>query len=72
MLQQWIIIYTMTCTRPDVAYSLGLVSRYQSDPGENHWKVIKIIIKYLRNTKDQWLVYGKIDLKFMRFIDSSF
>ena len=28
------IIYAMTCTRADVAYSLGVVSRYQSDPGE--------------------------------------
>ena len=30
------IMYAMTCTRPDVAYSLGVVSRYQSDPRENH------------------------------------
>ena len=30
------IMYAMTCTRPDVTYSLGVVSRYQSDPGENH------------------------------------
>ena len=30
------IMYAMTCTRPNVAYSLGVVSRYQSDPGENH------------------------------------
>ena len=52
------IMYAMTCTRPDVAYSLGVVSRYQSDPGENHWKVVKAILKYLRNTKYQWLVYG--------------
>ena len=28
------IMYAMTCTRADVAYSLGVVSRYQSDPGE--------------------------------------
>ena len=28
------IMYAMLCTRPDVAYSLGVVSRYQSDPGE--------------------------------------
>jgi len=46
------IMYAMTCTRPDVAYSLGVVSRYQSDPDENHWKVVKTILKYLRNTKD--------------------
>ena len=66
------IMYAMTCTRPDVAYSLGVVSRYQSDPGEDHWKVVKAILKYLRNTKDQWLVYGESDLKLVGFTDSSF
>ena len=30
------IMYAMTCTRSDVAYSLGVVSRYQSDPRENY------------------------------------
>ena len=30
------IIYTMTCTRSDMTYSLEIISRYQSDPGENH------------------------------------
>ena len=62
----------MTCTRPDVAYSLGVVSRYQSDPGEEHWKVVKTILKYLRNTKDQCLIYGEPDLKLEGFTDSSF
>ena len=28
------IMYAMTCTRLDVAYSLEVVSRYQFDPGE--------------------------------------
>ena len=46
------IICAMICIRPDVAYLLGIVSRYQSDPGKNHWKVVKTILKYLRNTKD--------------------
>ena len=46
------IMYAMICTRPDVAYSLGVVSRYQSDPGQAHWKVVKTILKYLRNTRD--------------------
>ena len=30
------IIYAMLCTRPDVAYALGIVSRYQVDPREDH------------------------------------
>ena len=47
------ILYAIPCMRPDVVYSLGVVNRYQFDPGENHWKVVKTILKYLRNTKDQ-------------------
>ena len=30
------IMYAMICTRPNVAYSLGVVSRYQSDLNENY------------------------------------
>ena len=66
------IMYAMICTRSDVAYSLGVVSRYQSDPRENHWKVVNIILKYLRNTKNQCLVYSKTDLKLVGFTDFSF
>ena len=58
-------MYAMTCKRLDVAYSLGVVSRYKSDPDENHWKVTKTILKYLRNTEDQQLVYGESDLTLM-------
>ena len=30
------IMYTMSYTRPDVAYALGVTSRYQANPGEEH------------------------------------
>ena len=30
------IMYAMTCTRPDVAYSLSVTSRYQFNLSENH------------------------------------
>ena len=30
------IMYTMICTRPDVAYALSVMSRFQADPGEKH------------------------------------
>ena len=66
------IMYAMICTRSDVAYSLSIMSRYQSDLDENHWKVVKAILKYLKNTKDQWLIYEESDVKFVRYVDSSF
>ena len=65
-------MYAMTCTRVDVVYSLEVVSRYQSDLGEAHWMVVKTILKYLRNTKDQWLIYGEPNLKLVGYTDSNF
>ena len=52
------IMYAMLCTRPDVSYALSMTSRYQKDPGMDHWVAVKNILKYLRNTKDLMLVYG--------------
>jgi hypothetical protein len=52
------IMYAMLCTRPDVSYALSATSRYQSDPGECHWTAVKNILKYLRRTKDAFLLYG--------------
>ena len=65
-------MYVMLCTRPDVAYALGCVSRYQSNPGEKHWTAVKCILKYLRNTKDLFLIYGNGDLLMKGYTDSSF
>ena len=40
------IMYAMICTRLDVAYALSMCSRYQADPGEQHWIAVKNILKY--------------------------
>ncbi|KAL7137834.1 hypothetical protein ABFS83_10G120500 [Erythranthe nasuta] len=66
------IMYGMLCTRPDIAYAVSVTSRYQSDPGPAHWKAVKDILKYLRRTRDLFLVYGDTELKLEGFTDSSF
>ncbi|PKI50683.1 hypothetical protein CRG98_028920 [Punica granatum] len=52
------IIYAMLCTRSDISYALSMTSRYQFDLGERHWIAVKNIIKYLRRTKEMFLIYG--------------
>jgi hypothetical protein len=54
-------MYAMTCTRPDISYAQSVTSRYQADPGESHWAAVKTLLKYLRRTKDMFLVYGGED-----------
>nr|GEX48039.1 hypothetical protein [Tanacetum cinerariifolium] len=54
------ILYAMRCTRPDVAFAQNMTSRFQQNPSEAHWTAVKNILKYLRNTKDMFLVYGAV------------
>nr|GFB55274.1 hypothetical protein [Tanacetum cinerariifolium] len=35
-----------------------MYASFSANPGKIHWSVVKIILKYLRNTKDMVLVYG--------------
>ena len=30
------LLYAMLCTRPDIYFDVGMASRYQSNPGEEH------------------------------------
>ncbi|WCJ29565.1 Copia protein [Euphorbia peplus] len=67
------IMYDMLYTRHDVAFALSMTSRFQSCFGEAHWKAVKAILKYLRRTKDLFLVYGGNDeLAVSSYTDSRF
>lgn len=35
------LMYAMVCTRPDIAHAVGVVSRYMSNPGRQHWEAVK-------------------------------
>ncbi|GKC78956.1 hypothetical protein Tco_1129730 [Tanacetum coccineum] len=52
------IMYAVRCTRPNVAFAQNITSRFQQKPCDLHWTIVKNILKYLRNTKDMFLVYG--------------
>ena len=67
------IMYAMLCTRPDVCLSISLAGKYQSNPGVDHWTVVKNILKYLKRNKDMFLVYGgDKELVVNGYIDASF
>nr|GEV54450.1 hypothetical protein [Tanacetum cinerariifolium] len=51
------LMYDMTSTRPDIAYVVGRLSRFTSNPNRQHWKAITREFKYLRGTKDYGLSY---------------
>ena len=66
------LMYAMLCTRPDICYAVGIVIRYQSNPGMGHWIAVKHILKYLKRTRDYMLVYSGGDLNPIGYTDSDF
>ena len=66
------IMYAMLCTIPAVAFALSVTSIFQANLGESHWESMKCILKYLRRTKDLFLVYGGEELKLQGYTNSSF
>ncbi|XP_070674069.1 secreted RxLR effector protein 161-like [Malus domestica] len=53
------LLYLAQCTRPDIAFSINLLARYNSTPTICHWKGVKDILQYLRGTTDMGLSYSK-------------
>ncbi|GKF29176.1 hypothetical protein Tco_0095518, partial [Tanacetum coccineum] len=51
-------MYAMTCTRPDIAYVVGRLSRHTSSPGKEHWDAVNRVFKYLKKTMDYGLEYS--------------
>ena len=49
-----------------------MVSRYQSNPGKEHWTVVKHILKYIRRMRDYMLVYHGDELAPIRYTDYDF
>ena len=49
------LMYAMLGTRPDIAFAVGALSRFSSNPGMHHWQGVKRIFRYLKGTKAQCL-----------------
>ncbi|XP_047939204.1 secreted RxLR effector protein 161-like [Salvia hispanica] len=51
------IMYTMLCTRPDLAQAISVTSRFRSDHGREHWIALKWLLRYLKGAAKYGLVY---------------
>ncbi|XP_074299949.1 secreted RxLR effector protein 161-like [Silene latifolia] len=65
--------YVQTCTGPDISFAVGMLGRYESNPGMDHWKVAKKVLRYLQGTKELMLTYRRSDhLEVIGYSDSDY
>ena len=67
------LMYAQVCTRPDIAFVVGMLGRYQSNPSIDHWRAAKKVMRYLQGTKDYMLMYRRTNnLEVIGYSDSHF
>jgi len=64
------LMCAMLCTRPDICFAVGLVCRYQSNPGQAYWQAVKRIMRYFCGKTDLALCYQRGDLKLRGYSDA--
>lgn len=52
------LMYAATVARPDISYAVGEVSRFLERPSSSHVVAVKRIMRYLKGTVDNGIVYG--------------
>ncbi|GAB2265823.1 hypothetical protein Dimus_037848 [Dionaea muscipula] len=68
------IMYSMVSTRPDLSFSISLLSRYMSNPGIEHWHALKWLLRYLNSSVTVGLQFGKwtSSLDLAAYVDADF
>ena len=64
------LLYLAIATRPDIAYAVAIVSRFNSEPTEAHLTAVKRIFRYVKGTIDYALKYGKNENDLVGYSDA--
>ena len=54
------LMYLQTCTKPDISFVVGMLGRYQSNSGIDHWKAANKVLRYLQGT-NYMLIFKRFD-----------
>ena len=63
--------YATDYTGPDIAYAVGVFSRFTSKPSRDHWLAIERVTRYLIDTKSYGLFYKKYPAMIEAFSDAN-
>ncbi|KAL4183097.1 hypothetical protein AMTRI_Chr11g96500 [Amborella trichopoda] len=67
------LMYAMTGIRPNLSFVMSLVSGFQKNPREEHWKAVKRILRYLKGAMNYALTYkGRTEIAIDGYSDASY
>ena len=52
------LTYAATVSRPDLAAAVGVLSKFMSKPGKEHWQGVKRVLRYIQGTLKYGLMFS--------------
>ena len=53
------VLWPAVVSRPDITFTVGILSQFIQNPGQAHWEALERVISYLHTMKDLWLTFGR-------------
>ncbi len=53
------LMYLSVNTRPDIAYAVGNLAKFNSCPSRVHWTALKRVLRYLKGTMNYGIQFKK-------------
>jgi hypothetical protein len=66
------LLYLTVNTRPDMAYAVGVLSRFMSKPMDTHWTAAKRVLRYLAGTIELGIMYHRGQNDVSAYSDADF
>ena len=54
------LLYANICSRPDINFALSTLASHNSDPRLMHWNALVDLLRYLRDSQENRITYGKL------------
>jgi hypothetical protein len=51
------LMYLASATRPDISFAVSKLSRFVSNPGDDHWRALERAMRYLKGTSNYGIHY---------------
>ena len=52
------LMYLASAMRPDISFAVSKLSRFVSNPGDEHWKALERVMRYLKGTASYGIHYA--------------
>jgi hypothetical protein len=64
------LMYLAVSTRPDIAHAVSMLSQFNANFGEQHWRAAKRVLRYLKNTENLGLMFKKSGQELVGYADA--